>query len=146
MSRRGNYQDSITAPINHASDDDAVARDDEDEQDDLSFEVDPTSVILSAVEKVLASISVFLDINIITQLRKIIRAVRSSPQRKQSWIYQVAASQRYKPDDEPHQRPLVLILDVKTRWSSTHQMMRKFPNFMSLCHIFTIKIGRALEF
>lgn len=103
MSCGGNYQDSITAPINRASDDDAVARDDEDEQDNLSFEVDPTSVILSAVEKVLASITLFLHIDIITQLRKIIRAVQSSPQRKQSWLQQVAASQQHKPGDEPHQ-------------------------------------------
>jgi hypothetical protein len=65
MSRRGNYQDSITAPINRASDDDAVARDDEDEQDDLSFEVDPTSVILSAVEKVLSSLLICFSILIL---------------------------------------------------------------------------------
>jgi len=140
MSRRGNYQDSIAAPTNRASDDDAVAQDGEDEQDNLSLEVDPTSTILSAVEKVLALISLFLNIDIITQLRKIIRAVRSSPQRKQSWLKQVSASQHRKPgdSDNPHQRPLALILDVKTRWSSTHQMMRKFPNFASFCNIFTI--------
>ncbi len=57
MSRRGNYQDSITAPITRACDDDAVAQDDEDEQDELSLEVNETSDILSAVEKVCASIS-----------------------------------------------------------------------------------------
>jgi hypothetical protein len=50
-SRSGNYQDSITAPLGRAFDDDAVAQDDEDEQDELSLEVDSSSSILSAVEK-----------------------------------------------------------------------------------------------
>jgi len=52
MSRCGNYQDSITTPINRASDDDAVAQDDEDKQGKLLFEVDTASDICSAVEKV----------------------------------------------------------------------------------------------
>ncbi len=137
MSRRGNYQDSVTAPINHASDDAAVAQDDEDEQDELSLEVDVTSNVLSAVEKVRVYLAKsLLNNNIITQLRKIIRAVRSSPQRKQNWLHQVAVSQQRKHDDDPPQRPLTLILDVKTRWSSTHQMMRKSLNSISRCHIF----------
>lgn len=66
MSRRGNYQDSIAAPIDRGSDDDAVARDGEDEQDNPSLEVDPTSSMLSAVEKVLTLIALLLNINIIT--------------------------------------------------------------------------------
>jgi hAT family C-terminal dimerisation region len=43
----------------------------------------------------------------------------------------------------------MLILDVKTRWSSTHQMMRKFLNSVahSGCHSLLIhNIGRALQF
>jgi len=103
MSRCGNYQDSITAPLNCASDDDAVAQDDEDKQDNISLEVDPTSTILSAIEKVLASIPLILTVNIITQLRKIIHAVRSSPQCKQSWLHQLTMSQLYKSADNPHQ-------------------------------------------
>lgn len=59
MSRRGNYQDSITAPITRTCDDNAVAQDDEDEQDELSLEVNEESDILSAVEKVCAPISLF---------------------------------------------------------------------------------------
>jgi len=66
MSRCGNYQDSITAPITHACDDDAVAQDGEDKQDELSLEVNETSGILSVVEKVCASISLMLNINFIT--------------------------------------------------------------------------------
>jgi hypothetical protein len=52
MSRSGNYQDSVTTPLSQTFDDDAVARDDEDEQDELVLEVDQSSSILSAVEKV----------------------------------------------------------------------------------------------
>lgn len=59
---------------------------------------------------------------IASQIRKIVRAIRSSPQRKRQWLNQV----------DPHnvgaedERQLMPILDVRTRWSSTHQMMRKF--------------------
>jgi hypothetical protein len=54
------------------------------------------------------------------QLRKIVRHVRSSPQRRKKWMDIVARS----PDDSG-KKPLMLILDVKTRWSSTHQMLRE---------------------
>jgi hypothetical protein len=43
----------------------------------------------------------------------------------------------------------MLILDVKTRWSSTHQMMREFKLFIScqlLSPIMVKNIGCALEF
>lgn len=141
MSRRGNYQDSITAPISRASDDAAVAQDDEDEQGELLLEIDATSNVLSAVEKVCVSIflNLFLNNNTFTQLRKIIRAIRSSPQRKQNWLHQVTMSQQCKNNGDPSQQPLVLILDVKTRWSSTHQMMRKFLNSTLYHGIFIIR-------
>ena len=69
-SRCGNYQDAVTAPISHASDDAAAAQDDEDEQDKLSLKVNTTSNILSAVEKVCASISPSpsLNNNVVAQL------------------------------------------------------------------------------
>jgi hypothetical protein len=51
MSRSGNYQDSVTAPLSHAFDDDAVGKDDKDEQDEVMLEIDHSSTILSAVEK-----------------------------------------------------------------------------------------------
>lgn len=51
MSRSGNYQDSVTAPLGRAFDDDAVGRDGEDEQDEVTLELDSSSSILSAVEK-----------------------------------------------------------------------------------------------
>jgi hypothetical protein len=56
-SRSGNYQDSVTASLSRTFDDDAVGRDDEDEQDEVSLEPDRSGNILSAVEKVGASIS-----------------------------------------------------------------------------------------
>ena len=39
----------------------------------------------------------------------------------------------------------MLILDVRTRWSSTHQMLRKFF-FLSRSSIDLFFIGRALDF
>jgi hypothetical protein len=51
MSRSGKYQDSVTAPLGRMFDDDAVGRDDEDEQDEVSLELDRSGNILSAVEK-----------------------------------------------------------------------------------------------
>jgi hypothetical protein len=43
----------------------------------------------------------------------------------------------------------MLILDVKTRWSSTHQMMRKSLNFVARSRYHSLlihNIGRALQF
>jgi hypothetical protein len=56
-SRSGNYQDSVTTPLSRTSDDDAVGRDDEDEQDEVSLDLDRCGSILSAVEKAGAIIS-----------------------------------------------------------------------------------------
>ena len=70
ISRCGNYQDAVTSPLSHASDNVAAAQDNEDEQDKLSLEVDATSNTLSAVEKVCTSISSSpsLDNNVVSQL------------------------------------------------------------------------------
>lgn len=102
-SRSGNYQNAATASLNRDLDDDATTQDD--------GEPDPSRNILSSVDK----------------LRKIVRAVRSSPQRKQRWLNLVTLSfQEQKITDR---RALMLILDVRTRWSSTHQMMRRALDF-----------------
>jgi hypothetical protein len=61
---------------------------------------------------------------ICSQLRKLIHIVRSSPQRRQAWLQEVALHQQSKGGDS--KTALMLILDVRTRWSSTHQMLRKF--------------------
>ena len=53
------------------------------------------------------------------QLCKIIWSVHSSPQRRQNWFIEVSRMNARKP-------ALMLILDVKTCWLSTHQMLHKF--------------------
>ena len=58
------------------------------------------------------------------QLRKIVMAVRSSPQRRQAWLNEVTISLR-RTENALKQVALMLILDVRTRWSSTHQMLRE---------------------
>lgn len=57
-----------------------------------------------------------------SQLRQIVLGTRSSPQRRQKWIAHVKQSYQLigKLDETAH----MLMLDVKTRWSSTHQMLR----------------------
>jgi hypothetical protein len=66
--------------------------------------------------------------HVLYQLRKIVRAVRSSPQRRQAWIAEVTLSLR-KMEEAVSKAALMLILDVKTRWSSTHQMLSKLSAF-----------------
>ena len=85
------------------------------------------------------------------KLRKIVRAVRSSPQRKESWLALVSESIKKdiaelkalqeqlkhaepaeskvlseKLEDMIIRKVLAPILDVRTRWLSTHQMLGKF--------------------
>ena len=88
-----------------------------------------------------------------SQLRKIIRAVRSSPQRRQTWIHCVHAAAEKSASDSPPDEMLMsvdrdeapciaaqdkpeaaklLILDVKTRWSSTHQMLSQYSSIQLL--------------
>ena len=65
------------------------------------------------------------------QLRKIIRAVRSSPQRRQAWLAEVTISLK-RIEQALRNTALMLIPDVKTWWSSTHQMLRKQANLFLL--------------
>jgi hypothetical protein len=55
--------------------------------------------------------------------------VRSTPQRRESWARQI---QTANAENGISQQNLILILDVKTRWSSTHQMLRMSVNIMHL--------------
>ncbi|TFK33873.1 hypothetical protein BDQ12DRAFT_614499, partial [Crucibulum laeve] len=109
-SHSGNYQDSATASLDHTADNEATALGGEDKQEDPLLLPDTTGNILPAVDKVC--------------LRKIVCTIRSSPQRKRSWLNQVNSSLMQHQADCSDQRALMLILDVKTHWSSTHQMMR----------------------
>ena len=94
-----------------------------------------------------------ISTNAITlQLRKIIRAIRVSPQRKKRWLALVREIHEV-PDDilqsSERQRALVLILDVKTRWSSTHQMMSKSSIFILNSHVdplYIYYLDRALKY
>jgi hypothetical protein len=59
------------------------------------------------------------------KLRKIVKAVRSSPQRRQSWAREIQFVQAEENGiSSGSTAPLMLILDVRTRWASTHQMLR----------------------
>ena len=51
-SRNGNYQDSTTAPLSHAHNDEAAGQDDGDQLDEVNLIPDASSKILPAVDKV----------------------------------------------------------------------------------------------
>jgi hypothetical protein len=76
---------------------------------------------------------------LLTQLRTIIKAVRGSPQQRQYWFAELHAIQESSQDvrssqtlpdpfhgddvQEESRRSKILLLDVRTRWSSTHIML-----------------------
>ncbi|KAG9226778.1 hypothetical protein CCMSSC00406_0009676 [Pleurotus cornucopiae] len=72
----------------------------------------------------------------VTRLRKIIRSVRSSPQRRKAWLEDVGLALRHDPSITGSTLPLMLILDVKTRWSSTHQMLRRALQYKDILNDF----------
>ncbi|KAF7341381.1 Transposase-like protein [Mycena venus] len=96
------YQDSATEALSREADEEAGQTED---SEDIEVET-PESLIGTAVFK----------------LRKIIRHVRSSPQRRRRWNEAVITA------SQPS-TVLMLILDVKTRRSSTHQMLRRALDF-----------------
>ncbi|TBU51222.1 hypothetical protein BD310DRAFT_910797 [Dichomitus squalens] len=106
---RDNYQDSVTAPVDREYDNELV--DYEDPPAPSETEGSAYGHMSKAIEKHI-------------QLRKIIRAVRASPQRRQAWLDEVRRHPELVGEDAGD-RPLMLILDVPTRWSSTHQMLRR---------------------
>ena len=69
--------------------------------------------------------------------------MRSSPQRRKAWLAEVAVS-IHKVENALSNIALMLILDVKTRWSSTHQMLRKFMS-SSWSILPDLVLGRALD-
>jgi hypothetical protein len=121
------YQDAVTAPLSREDDDDACFDEDDEQDEEYDSEVRNGQGIqkLRSVEKVGSLMHCclpFTDFQLL-QLRKIIRSIRASPQRRQEWIREVQVS----PDfiaGKLGQQPLMPILDVKTRWTSTHQMLR----------------------
>ncbi|EEB92505.1 hypothetical protein MPER_08973, partial [Moniliophthora perniciosa FA553] len=89
------YQDEVSVPVDRKFDNHAVLVD-MDEEEDTS----------DSLENALSAI---------VRLRKI------SPQRREAWIKEVKNTLGDEQDDDSP--ALMLILDVKTRWSSTHQML-----------------------
>ncbi|KAJ7640480.1 hypothetical protein DFH06DRAFT_1000691, partial [Mycena polygramma] len=107
--RAAAYQDAVSAPLAREYDDDAEFDDEEGE--------DAEDGPGRGVQKLKA----------VTKLRQIIRLIRASPQRRQAWVHEVRVSSAFTAG-KLGKVPLMLILDVKTRWSSTHQMLRAhFP-------------------
>ena len=118
------YQELVTAPLDWAfnEDDDGVDKDDDSNKENEDLAV----TIKSAIEKVSKSlhfVKIMID-HVQTQLYKVIQAVRSSPQCQQAWYTEVKIMLQNL-DTSPIKIALMLILDVKTRWSSTHQMLCK---------------------
>jgi hypothetical protein len=72
-----------------------------------------------------------------SQLRKLIRAVRSSPQRRRAWLQDIRDYIKHNGGDatDTAVRELMLILDCPTRWGSTHAMMGK--SLSNLCHLYS---------
>ena len=125
----GTYQKSATMPM----DSETLGDYSEEHSDPIDTDLD-SMAIKSSVSKVrICNIfKMFVSDIFFSQLRKIVRHVRSSPQRRQQWTKEVQVN----PPDRPTttNRVLILILDVKTRWSSTHQMMCKF-SFSAFTHL-----------
>jgi hypothetical protein len=115
------YQDSATESPDRKNDLDVDAG---DQPMDVADDVDDWT--LRSIGKAVLKVSfIFSDtlvlINTLTKLRKIIRHSRSSPQRMELWKNTLRTTYHLKENEAT----LMLILDVKTRWSSTHQMLRR---------------------
>ncbi|TFY53602.1 hypothetical protein EVJ58_g9366 [Rhodofomes roseus] len=66
-----------------------------------------------------------LDAHVIPGIRNIVRSIRSSPLRRDAWDETIRtgnANGRFL----PHLREVQLILDVRTRWGSTYEMLIRF--------------------
>ncbi|KAK6984038.1 ribonuclease H-like domain-containing protein [Favolaschia claudopus] len=101
------YQDVVSAsPESDELNGAAVGIDDDEDEEE------PTT---AASEPIPAGIK-----GSVKKLRKVIRSVRSSPQRRRGW-YELLSLAPRRIVLGTH----MLILDVKTRWSSTHQMMKR---------------------
>ncbi|SJK99091.1 uncharacterized protein ARMOST_02377 [Armillaria ostoyae] len=115
-----NYQDAATVPVDRSNDNEAALQDEYESGDEADEGGDLTYSMSDLSDDVFSSVD---------KLRQIVRTVRSSPQRKQGWLREVkmALELRSKVTDATEQ-VLMLILDVTTRWSSTHQMMHMWSS------------------
>src|SRR5712672_172650 len=88
----------------------------------------------------------------IHKLQKIIRAIRSSPQRCQAWVREIqfvhleGSNASKISDDISTSHMHMVILDVCTRCASTHQMLRKLSlsSFVRAHGLWNV--GRALDY
>jgi len=134
--RKDTYQDSVTAPLNREHDDNAGGDVDGSEEDIAAAEA-PLGEVLTAIPKVDFVLGIHVsDSELIHtcqfQLRNIIRAVRSSPQRWEAWLEEANTFLQKMATALSvvlGRAATMLILDVKTRWSSTHQMLRKIVTY-----------------
>lgn len=96
---------------------------------------------MSAICKVVSALFSSLNACLISlvQLRKFIQAVRSSPQRRQAWFHSIKLT---KPESlesaKDNQLPLMVILDCRTRWCSTHQMLGMLIYFIKITCVITV--------
>ncbi|KAJ8515596.1 hypothetical protein ONZ45_g6994 [Pleurotus djamor] len=121
--QEGGYQSVVTADD---EDDDALfLGEDGDDLDDSEA---------TAPKDDLAEISLS-----VARLRRIIRSIRSSPQRRGSWLDEVLNALRTQTVSTPSNLPLMLILDSKTRWSSTHYMLRRALHLKNVLNDFLWK-------
>ena len=114
------YQELVTAPLSREHNEDNITQDDDEDLENL---VDDMNGVPSAIQKV--SYYFFSYISLLftnNQLRKIALAVCSSPQHCQAWLNEVTISLQQTENSVA----LMLILDVKTRWSLTHQMLHEY--------------------
>lgn len=126
-----NYQDNITQPLSRDHDDNATADIDPDMVDaDLDPDnTDPAMHVLPAVKRVsFAMLYIHSQLKLKTYyLWKIVRAVRSCPQCRQSWAHEIQFMHLDGSDPSKDTNNCnashMLILDVRTWWASTHQML-----------------------
>ncbi|KAG2081426.1 hypothetical protein BD769DRAFT_1684020 [Suillus cothurnatus] len=119
------YQDSVTAPPDCKHDDYAALLDKaENDADDQ-----PTRDDFELLQQVLSAVA---------KLQKIVCSVHSSPQQQKAWHAEVTMSLK-KANNATSQVALMLILDVKTRWSSMHQMLCRALDFCQAIDDFIAK-------
>ncbi|KAL5478914.1 hypothetical protein ACEPAI_2201 [Sanghuangporus weigelae] len=106
-----NYQSDINPP----GEDEEVMREDEPEDDD-------TTDMLTSIAK----------------LRKLVHIIRDSAQHRQDWRKHLVTIQK-EISENTKDETLMLILDVPTRWSSTHQMLNCALRFQHAIDVFSTR-------
>ena len=115
-----NYQDTLPdlELVSSEDNDNPASKDDEPES---HFEVDMS--VIGRVQK-FSDFSFFPLLIKYSKLRKIVCAVRASPQRRQLWLRTVQLTHPNVNTNGTRMYLSMLILDVRTCWSSTYAMLR----------------------